>query len=317
MHTMTESPASEPRFLWGIIISSCFHVALIILLVGMPSWYKPERTYFSSAYRVSLVELPGGKPGSGKGQAGSGDASAKKVAVSEVSPAQEKKSPESAKAAKAPPPEPVKKSAPETKAAQKKSSVVAIDGKAEKKSAASAAAQKAKTADAEKAYSRALDKIRNQVGEQQRQEEIARIREKLAGGGEAAGVAGGGAEAAGGSGDGSGGILPGGGRIANLPLNYRLYYQVIEQKIKSNWNLALPRGILEDMRGLEVVIGITVSADGEITEVSFERKTGNVYLDDSAYRAVKKSSPLPPFADYNIREPFFETGIVFPVGELL
>jgi len=66
-----------------------------------------------------------------------------------------------------------------------------------------------------------------------------------------------------------------------------------------------------------VVIVITIRSDGEISDVSFERKTGNIYLDDSAYRSVMKSSPLPPFAEYNIREPFFETGIVFPVGELL
>jgi TonB family protein len=68
---------------------------------------------------------------------------------------------------------------------------------------------------------------------------------------------------------------------------------------------------------MEVVISITIRSDGEITDISFEEKTGNVYLDDSAYRSVKKSSPLPPFSEYNIREPFFETGIVFPAGELL
>ena len=68
---------------------------------------------------------------------------------------------------------------------------------------------------------------------------------------------------------------------------------------------------------MEVVLSITIKADGTITALSFEKKSGNIYLDDSAFRAVKKSSPLPPFSDYNIREPFFETGIVFPVGELL
>ena len=321
MHLMPESPVSEPRFVWGVFVSFVFHLILITVLVGVPSWYKPERTYFSSAYRVNLVELPGERPGGGKGQGGAGDASAKKVVVSEVPQVQPKKKVEKGtKAAKQPPPEPIKKSVSETQTAQKKSSVVAIAEKAEKKSSAPSTPQKAKTVDAEKEYSRALDKIRDKVGEEQRQEEIARIREKIAGGGQAAGMAGSGAGvagSAGGPGDGSGGIPSGGGRIANLPLNYRLYYQVIEQKIKSNWNLALPRGILEDMRGMEVVMSVTIRSDGEITDVSFERKTGNVYLDDSAYRSVKKSSPLPPFVDYNIKEPFFETGIVFPVGELL
>ena len=318
MHLMPESPVSEPRLLWGVFVSFVFHLVLITVLVGVPSWYKPERTYFSSAYRVNLVELPGEKPGGGKGQGRAGDASAKKVVVSEVPQVQpKKKSEESTKAAKQPPPEPIKKSTSQTQTVEKKNSVVAIAEKAEKKSSVPGTPQKAKKVDAEKEYSRALDKIRDKVGEEQRQEEIARIREKIAGGGQAgvgAGVAG---SAGGGAGDGSGGIPSGGGRIANLPLNYRLYYQVIEEKIKGNWNLALPRGILEDMRGMEVVISVTIRSDGEITDVSFERKTGNVYLDDSAYRSVKKSSPLPPFGDYNIKEPFFETGIVFPVGELL
>ena len=107
------------------------------------------------------------------------------------------------------------------------------------------------------------------------------------------------------------------GTAAQLPLNYRLYYQIIEEKIKGNWNLALPPGVMENMRAMEVVLSITIKADGTITSLSFEKKSGNIYLDDSAFRAVKKSSPLPPFSEYNIREPFFETGIVFPVGELL
>jgi colicin import membrane protein len=300
---MPKNPASEPRLMWGLVISSALHLMLITVLVGVPSWYRPERTYFSSAYRVSLVDMPGSGPGGGKGGPGAGEA-AKKVAVSEVQPKP------------AAPPAPVKKEPVEKPAVEAKKSGVTITATDGKKSVSSAAAKKTKAANAEKEYSTALSKIRDKVGEQRREEALARIRENLAGGGgsgEAAGAGGPGT----GPGGGGGGIGPGGGRIANLPLNYRFYYQAIEQKIKSNWNLALPRGILEDMRGMEVVLGITIASDGEITDVSFEQKTGNVYLDDSAYRAVKKSSPLPPFADYNIRESSFETGIVFPVGELL
>jgi TolA protein len=296
---MPKNPASEPRLMWGFVISSAFHLIFITVLVGVPSWYRPERTYFSSAYRVNLVDMPGGRPGGGKEGPGAGDA-AKKVAVTEVPPKP------------AAPPAPVKKETVEKPAVEAKKAGMTITDKENKKSStAPAAVPKAKAADAEKRYSSALNRIRDKVGEQRREEALARIRENLTGGG--SGEAAGG----GGPGGGGGGVGPGGGRIANLPLNYRLYYQAIEQKIKTNWNLVLPRGILEDMRGLEVVIGITIAADGEITDVSFEQKTGNVYLDDSAYRAVKKSSPLPPFADYNIREAAFETGIVFPVGELL
>ena len=285
--------------MWGIVVSSAFHLVLITVLVGVPSWYRPERTYFSSAYRVSLVDMPGGRPSGGSQGPGAGDA-AKKVAVTEAPPKP------------APPPTPIKKEVVEKPAVEPKKTGVTMTDKENKKTVAAPAPKKAKAADAEKEYSTALNKIRDKVGDQRREEALARIRENLAGGGGSGAAAG-----EGGPGGGGGGVGPGGGRIANLPLNYRMYYQAIEQKIKGNWNLALPRGILEDMRGMEVVIGITISSDGEITEVTFEQKTGNIYLDDSAYRAVKKSSPLPPFADFNIRESSFETGIVFPVGELL
>lgn len=304
MQLMPKNPAAEPRLMWGVVISTAVHLMLITVLVGVPSLFTPERTYFSSAYRVSLVDMPGGKPGGGKEGPGAGDA-AKKVAVTEV--------------AQKPPaaPAPVRKETVEKPAVEQKKAGVTITDKQDRKSAPSAAPQKAKAADAEKEYSSALSRIRDKVGDQRKGEALARIRENLAGGGAAGAAAGGTGPGEGPGGDGRGGVGPGGGRIADLPLNYRMYYQAIEQKIKSNWNLALPRGILEDMRGMEVVIGITIASDGEITDVSFEQKTGNIYLDDSAYRAVKKSSPLPPFADYNIREPSFETGIVFPVGELL
>lgn len=288
----------------GLIISAAMHLILITVLVGMPSWFRPERTYFSSAYRVSLVDLPGGRPGGGQEGPGA-DNTGKKVAVTEV--------PQKT----APPPAPAKPAPLEKPVAEPKKAGVSVTDAKEKKGAAAETARKEKKVDAEKAYASALNRIRDRVDEQRREEALARIRENLAGAGDTAGAGGAGSLPGGGAGGGGGGIGPGGGRIANLPLNYRLYYQAIEQKIKSNWNLALPRGILEDMRGMEVVIGITIAADGEIIDVTFEQKTGNIYLDDSAYRAVKKSSPLPPFADYNIREPRFETGIVFPVGELL
>ena len=158
-----------------------------------------------------------------------------------------------------------------------------------------------------------MSKIKGKVEERRREEEIARIQEKIVEEEEEG-------EEEEGEGDGlaaGGGGIPPGGVFANLPLNYRLYYQTIEHKIKSNWNLALPRGVIEDMRGMEVVLSITIRSDGEIIKTSFEEKSGNVYLDDSAFRAVKKSNPLPSFSEYNIRESSFETGIIFPAGELL
>jgi colicin import membrane protein len=284
--------SSEPKLVWGIICSSIFHLLLIVLLVGVPSFSSPKRTYFSSAYMVKLVDVPKSKPGRMK-VSKAGKSKAGKVTAGITS---KKKS---------------KKTTKKKKVDKKKSSTLSIKDKAKKSSAIKSPKRKPKGKELEGSFSLALDKIRKKVGERRRDEEIEKIRNNIAEG-ESGKEVGNGEPAVG-----SWGIPPGEGVIANLPLNYRLYYQAIEQKIKNNWNLALPRGIIEDMRGMEVVISITIRSDGEITDISFEEKTGNVYLDDSAYRSVKKSSPLPPFSEYNIREPFFETGIVFPAGELL
>jgi len=204
-----------------------------------------------------------------------------------------------------------KKTVEKKKTDKKKSSALTIKDKAKKSSAAQGPKMKPKGKDVEGAFSLALDKIKKKVDEKRRNEEVARIRDRIAEE-ESREEVGGGEPTAG-----SWGIPAGKGMIASLPLNYRMYYQAIEQKIKNNWNLALPRGIIEDMRGMEVVLSITIRSDGEITDISFEEKSGNVYLDESAFRSVKKSSPLPPFSEYNIRETFFETGIIFPAGELL
>jgi len=277
--------------------------------VGVPSLSSPKRTYFSSAYMVKLVDVPKSKPGRMKVSKAS-KSKAGKVTAGKTS---NKKS---------------KKTTKKKKVDKKKSSTLSIKDEAKKSSAIKSPKKKPKGKELEgsfslaldkirkkvgekRSFSLALDKIRKKVGEKRRNDEIERIRNNIAEG-ESGKETENGEPAVG-----SWGIPPGEGMIANLPLNYRLYYQAIEQKIKNNWNLALPRGIIENMRGMEVVISITVKSDGEITDISFEEKTGNVYLDDSAYRSVKKSSPLPPFSEYNIREPFFETGIVFPAGELL
>ena len=317
MQSSPDSPSSEPKLLWGVLFSIIFHCLLIIILMGMPSFSAPKRTYFSSAYTVKLVDAPRAKPPGVKPSRGGGSKTGK-VVVKETKEkpkkAEEKKKTEKKEKPKTPP-----KSAEDTKkTSQKKSTTLAVEDTDKKKSSAAKSIEKTTTtADTEGEYSRALDNIKKKVEKQRREEEVARIRDSIVKQENGGGGVGDGPFAGVSSAEGLGGMPSGQGTIAQLPLNYRLYYQVIEEKIKSNWNLALPKGLIEDMRAMEVVISITIKSDGTIAALSFEKKSGNIYLDDSAFRSVKKSSPLPPFSEYNIREPFFETGIVFPVGELL
>ena len=292
--------------MWGVLFSTVFHLVLIFVLVGVPSLSAPERTYFSSSYMVKLVDAPRSGPPKAKGSPGKKAAgTAKKMVVSETPKAATKK------------PAVKEKSAVKEKTAQKKETTMSVEKTVKKGTAVKSPAKESQQGSADGAFSLALNKIKKKVDEQRRQEEIRRIREKIADGESGEGEGEGEGQGDGSAAIGSGGIPSGQGKLAELPLNYRLYYQAIEEKIKGNWNLALPRGVIQDMGAMEVVLSITIKSDGQITDVSFEKKSGNIYLDESAFRSIKKSSPLPPFSEYNIREPFFETGIIFPAGELL
>jgi len=301
---LSEVPSSELTLVWGVVISSFLHLLLILVLIGVPGLLSPKRTYFSSTYMVKLVDVPRGTQGKTRVAAGE-RSKEEKLAVGET--AKEK----------------LEKVEETKKVEEKKSTGLTVKDKVEKSSAVKTVQKKVevrvkdkeKDKNKEKEFSSALDKIKERVDERQRKEKLESLREKIAEGeraGTGVGVGEGGALVVGSSG------LPfGQGMIANLPLNYQLYYSAIEQKIKSNWNLALPRGVVEDMKGMEVVLSVKIKADGEIVDISYEQKSGNIYLDESAFRAIKKSNPLPPFDEYNIREPFFETGIIFPAVELL
>ena len=78
---------------------------------------------------------------------------------------------------------------------------------------------------------------------------------------------------------------------AEMDAQMRAYYTMIWARIKSKW--ALPQGILPS-EVLEAVIDVTILRSGAVTEVNFEKRSGNGYFDESAMKAIRKASPLPP-----------------------
>jgi len=78
---------------------------------------------------------------------------------------------------------------------------------------------------------------------------------------------------------------------AEMDAQMRAYYTMIWSRIKSNW--ALPQGILPS-EVLEAVIDVTILRSGAVTDVNFEKRSGNSYFDESAMKAIRKASPLPP-----------------------
>lgn len=97
---------------------------------------------------------------------------------------------------------------------------------------------------------------------------------------------------------------PGG---AEMDQRMASYYAAVWAKIKGQWSL--PKDILSK-DSLEAVIQARILRNGAVSDVSFEKKSGNRFFDDSAMKAVRKASPLPPLPEW-IRDSSIEIGIRF------
>jgi colicin import membrane protein len=99
---------------------------------------------------------------------------------------------------------------------------------------------------------------------------------------------------------------------ADMNAKINAYYAMIWSRIKGKW--ALPQGILPGEL-LETVIDVTILRSGTVTEVTFEKKSGNRYFDESALKAIRKASPFPPLPAW-IGEGSLDVGIRFHSSEL-
>ncbi len=85
---------------------------------------------------------------------------------------------------------------------------------------------------------------------------------------------------------------------------------VIPGRINKNW--AFSDSLTTRRFNLEAVLVIKIMPDGEIADILFKKRSGDQYFDDSAYKAVVKSSPLPPLPKgYD----YYQVGLKFtPTG---
>lgn len=72
----------------------------------------------------------------------------------------------------------------------------------------------------------------------------------------------------------------------------RIYQAEIAYQVQKNW--AFSEQLAGGRTDIEVALGIKIMPDGEITDIWFDQRSGNRHLDESAYRAIVKSNPLPP-----------------------
>lgn len=75
----------------------------------------------------------------------------------------------------------------------------------------------------------------------------------------------------------------------------RIYYAEVAFNIQRNWAFSDQMSGGEKNLYNEVVIKIQRS--GTIEDIWFDRRSGNTYFDDSTYKAILKSSPLPAIPD--------------------
>lgn len=71
-----------------------------------------------------------------------------------------------------------------------------------------------------------------------------------------------------------------------------IFQAEVSIRLKNNW--VFSEDIAGETRGMESRLVIKIMPNGSITDVWFEKRSGNAYLDNSAYKTVMKSNPLPP-----------------------
>jgi colicin import membrane protein len=100
----------------------------------------------------------------------------------------------------------------------------------------------------------------------------------------------------------------GGASSGVMSIKFKLYYNLLWQRIRSVW--VLPEEALGGKKNLETIIAIRIARDGQIEDIQFEKKSGNPYLDESALRAIKKANPLPPLPS-DVEGDKFDVGVRF------
>ena len=258
-------------------VSALCHVVFFVLITVMPASFSSSYRLAPRAISVDLVSLPPGPP------AVAAPASATPV-DSEPEPenAPPAPAPAEAVALPTPKPEPVSiapKPKPQkvVKSLKKKTLKKEVVEKAVVQKPAPPAAAKSRTRD----VSKAIEAMRQKVQTQEKTRAVSGV-------GTATGTGGGGG---------------GGSAVLSRIENYR--YECAAA-VGQNWAFS------EQLAGagdhLETLITFRILPNGEITDINIVKSSGNRYLDESAYRAVRKASPVAPFPE-GINRPYIDVGV--------
>jgi colicin import membrane protein len=281
-------------------ISLIIHVIFIGSVMFMPQSAPPPRLG-QGAINVSLVSMPGPPAAAPAAQT---------AAAPEIKPAPEPVFVPRKEAEKAPPEKVVETPPPKPlPAAPAPKKVVSLAPKANKPK--SKKSLKKRTIDRQKMIDQAVAKVEKKVEKSSSdsvKQAIERLKKKVAQG-ETAGPqpntgAGGTIGAAGaGVSEGSGG--GGGSRALEITDLYKIE---VAFQVERHW--AFSQQMAGDDRALQASLVFKVLPSGEITDIRFTQKSGNSYLDDSAYKAIVKANPVSPHPE-GINVPYVTVGLRF------
>jgi colicin import membrane protein len=261
-------------------VSLGLHLLVIAALLYVPTDFGKPRLP-PGAISVNLVSLPGPGPAPGP-PAGDGAPPAETPKPVEApKPAPEKP------AVSVSPPVPAPKPVPEAP----KPEVSLTPKLKEKKSLKEA------TKDSQKMIDRAIERIEKKVKEPDTSSvasAIDRLKKKF--GDSETGAARPGPPSAtpgqgGGGGPAGGGGGGGGGPGSIEPID--IYRASVASQVERNW--AFSPQLAGGDKNLRVGLVFKVLPNGEITDIRFTERSNNSYLDDSAYKAIVKSSPVAPY----------------------
>ena len=275
-------------------ISLLFHVTLFVAVLFMPDFNSRGRRFSPSAMNVRMVTLP---------QQQSAPPGAPPATTAE-------------KKAPAPTPKPVKKVTVPSKKEPVVEAQVQAKPKPEislapKKKIAPKKSLKKKTYKPEKVTKRAIRKLEKKTESarpKQIESALAKLEEKVKRQGPTQALkrqaASGTLPSAGGGGYGG----TSGDLSARALSQLDIYKAEVAYQVQKHW--AFSEQLAGISKKLEAVLVIKILPSGEITDIWFEKRSGNRYLDDSAYKAIKKTNPLPRLPDGYLR-PFYNLGLIF------
>lgn len=264
---------TDNRVFKPFFISLAGHLILFgVILLNPQSCRDSENMYFPSVIDVQMVDLND-----------AGGASGQKTKVMEDVPIEKE----------APKEEPAEVETP-APAEEVKPEISVSESKPEPKpKTKTKTALKYKTFKSQKVLKSALEKIEKEVERtptRSLEDTIKQLREKVAEKEKSSGSATSGAIE--GDGDGNGKFGPSGAGSRRQAEIVNLYMWEVATEIQKHW--AYAEQFSGESKNLIARIEFKVMPDGEIKDIFFTDRSGNAYLDESAYKAIIKASPVRP-----------------------